>query len=504
MLMSALRFRRLSKEGEEFRPEFLPFNSMESPIAIQIDKKERCQLPRHKEREKIDPKAIIAKSLQDNNLDQLEPLGASQSKGSVYQTMLEYLHTIPMAKGEDGDIYIYSNGKFVQDDNSNTILGTIIYNVMRSYKIDLIYEEEFFHKLKSHLTRHLAKIWIRPPELQINLLNGILDLVTMKLQPHDALSWRSQIQFPLQYDPLSECPNWDSFLSNTFPDIPATFLWEAIGFCFTPKKLSQTALWFRGPGSNGKSTFGLALESLIGSANFLPVDFSQLDKDKFLLAELYGKLIALDPDVKKSSFQNSQNFKKIISNDLILAQRKNRDPFSFEPFSRVLAFGNYLPESADKSHGFSRRFLIIPMMKKFEAGCNGYKSQDKLISELSTASELSGAFRKGVEGLKRLSERGYFEPPPSIMGATAEFKLKQHPFGSFKKHHLVELPGEKVEKGLLLKEVNKYLLSNGHDEISIEYLGKLMGFYYPTLNSDSRIQDEDGSRKRAWAGIALN
>ena len=56
-----------------------------------------------------------------------------------------------------------------------------------------------------------------PPLDTINVINGLLDVKTRKLRPHSP-DFMSPIQLPMAYDPKAECPYWEQFTSEVFPD----------------------------------------------------------------------------------------------------------------------------------------------------------------------------------------------------------------------------------------------------------------------------------------------
>lgn len=52
------------------------------------------------------------------------------------------------------------------------------------------------------------RLWERPPLDRVNLLNGILNVRTGKLEPHTC-KWLSTIQLPVRYDKNADCPEWE-------------------------------------------------------------------------------------------------------------------------------------------------------------------------------------------------------------------------------------------------------------------------------------------------------
>ena len=96
-------------------------------------------------------------------------------------------------------------------------------------------------------------------------------------------------------------------------------------------------------------------------------------------------------------------------------------------------------------------------------------------------------------------ERGFFSLPDNIREATEDFKLRQHPFSHFRKTHLIERDNGLIKKKELMEKVNRYLSSNGYNEVTDVMLGKLMVSYFPSVNTDCRDKD----RNRCFGGVDL-
>ncbi len=56
---------------------------------------------------------------------------------------------------------------------------------------------------------------LKPAGGFINITNGLLDLETFCLRPHD-IEIASLVQLPFKYDPDAECPNFHKFLDEIF------------------------------------------------------------------------------------------------------------------------------------------------------------------------------------------------------------------------------------------------------------------------------------------------
>ena len=73
-------------------------------------------------------------------------------------------------------------------------------------------------------------------------------------------------------------------------------------------------------------------------------------------------------------------FKALTGEDYITAERKNKNPFSFKPYARLLFSCNEIPRNyGDRSEGFYRRLIII----RFENPVPPEKRDPNLIEKLA-------------------------------------------------------------------------------------------------------------------------
>ncbi len=99
----------------------------------------------------------------------------------------------------------------------------------------------------------------------------------------------------------------------------------------------------QGNGSNGKSILLKVIIALHGLENICSTSLHRLCDDRFALAELYGKLINIFPDLSDKGIENDENFKGLSSGDLLTAQKKFAQPFQFMNYARQIYSVNDIP-----------------------------------------------------------------------------------------------------------------------------------------------------------------
>lgn len=242
----------------------------------------------------------------------------------------------------------------------------------------------------------------------INCINGFLNIRTMNLQNHCAKTqdYYSTNQFLVNYAPGAQCPRWLQFLEEIFDgdddkEDKKSLLQEFMGYCLTTDVSHQKALFLLGNGSNGKSIILDVLEAILGKTNSSSLDFEQLGK-QFMTNQLINKLLNVCNDIDYKSTTSYGTFKRIVTGETILADRKNRDPVKFKPHCKLIFAANRLPQTSDTSKGYFRRLFILKLNNSFEGTNRDKDLKSKLMNELD------GIFLWVISGLQRLTDKQNF------------------------------------------------------------------------------------------------
>lgn len=200
------------------------------------------------------------------------------------------------------------------------------------------------------------------------------------------------------YDPDAPEPSrWMSFLDGLLDkeDIPT--LQEYLGYCLIPCTKGQVMLFLIGDGGEGKSRITQVARILFG--NIMNVSsLHKLESNRFARADLVGKLLMIDDDLRMSALPSTNYIKSIVTQEgKIDTERKREQSEQREMTCRLLCLGNGSPNSLyDHSNGFYRRQIILTTKPKPEG-----RVDDPYLAEKLTE-ELDGIFNWCFEGLKRL------------------------------------------------------------------------------------------------------
>lgn len=193
----------------------------------------------------------------------------------------------------------------------------------------------------------------------INLKNGLYNVLDGSFKAHTP-EYYSTVQLKASYNESAECPKFMAFLQSILRDAEIHLMQEIFGYLLIPVNKAQKSFVLVGAPNAGKSTLlSVAQEILLGSENVSNIPWQSLS-DRFKTAELFGKLANIFADLPSKSVDDNGIFKALTGEDYITAERKNKNPFSFKPYARLLFSCNEIPRNyGDRSEGFYRRLIII-------------------------------------------------------------------------------------------------------------------------------------------------
>jgi len=341
-------------------------------------------------------------------------------------------------------------------------------------------------------------IWERPPLDIVNVANGLLDVATGKLKSHSS-DFLSPVQLPVSYDPTATCPAWEKFVSEVFPDDAQELAWEVPAWLMTPDISIQKALLLLGEGANGKSVYLSALRAFLGRANAAAESLHRLESDRFAVAQLVGKLANICPDLPSSSLSGSSVFKAVTGGDCITAEYKFKQPFEFQPYSRLVFSANFLPRSNDASHAYFRRWLIVPFPRTFDD--SEQTPREVLDAQLAAPSELSGLMNKAVVALAAIRKHRGFTVAKSVSNAGREFMRLTDPIAVWLDAMTRKDPNARVAKKTLFEAYNGDARREGRPPITHTALSLAVKRLIPGIKEGQRTVV--GVKTHVWLGIEL-
>lgn len=237
--------------------------------------------------------------------------------------------------------------------------------------------EEIITQLKNSAPR-------KKRETDRNLIavgNGIVDYKTKIIRPFDpARIFLSKC--PVNYPENPENPilrllpdgtdtgeDWDvESWMKTLSDDPAIvdLLWKVIGAIIRPNNRWNKAVFlYSESGNSGKGTLCELMRQICGEGGYAALSLADFGKEFYLEPLTYVSAIICDENDVGLFIDKAANLKAIITNDVIIINRKNKAIVTYQFKGFCVQCLNEFPRFKDKSDSLYRRQLFIPMTKCF-------------------------------------------------------------------------------------------------------------------------------------------
>ena len=255
--------------------------------------------------------------------------------------------------------------------------------------------------------------------------NGVLDVKTGELSEHSP-DYVLLNKIPHDYDPeaYSEvCDRTLDKISCHDPEVRA-LLEELAGYVMYRRNELRKAFILIGDKSNGKSTFFDMINTMLGPMNTTALDLKELS-DRFKTAEASGKLAIIGDDIGDEFIPNPSIFKKLVSGDRINVERKGKDPFDFDNYSKLLFSANSIPRIKDKSGAVIDRLIIVPFRATFSPDDPDYDPDIKY--KLRSEESIKYLIRIGINALSNVLERKRFTVSQSMQKELKEYEQNNNP-----------------------------------------------------------------------------
>ncbi|MGX7395434.1 DNA primase family protein [Carnobacterium mobile] len=159
-------------------------------------------------------------------------------------------------------------------------------------------------------------------------------------------------------------------------------LYQIFAVAVNSNYISEVAFFFVSEeGRTGKSTFQNLLKNLIGNKNTTSLKIKEFESD-FKLASAYSKSLIIGDDNNPKDFnQTSENFKSVITGELVLINPKMVKPFSTILTPTVIQSMNGTPKFNDVSDGLLRRLRIIRFNHSYKGNHGNRKIKEEYICD---------------------------------------------------------------------------------------------------------------------------
>lgn len=310
-------------------------------------------------------------------------------------------------------------------------------------------------------------------------------------------------KIPVTYDPAKDCPAFQQFINEILSPEDVAGIQEELGAVLRRKYLTKKFTIYLGETDTGKTTLISVFLALLGPENVSNVSIQQLGaRDRFALAELYGKLANIRDDLPKDVIYSAGKIKELTGGFPVQAERKFQHPFSFTNSAYLTFTCNVLPPIEEDDSAFFNRVIIRLFTKKF----GGKPQPDReLTNKLTSADELSGILNWGVRGLKRLKENGFnFTNTASLEATREDYKRRSDPVWAFVQDCLKEDSEGVVSKEKLYNTFRQWSLDRGIPLLSKDGFYKSLPEKVHVTSGYREILGEEKGKRHCFVGIVLD
>lgn len=196
------------------------------------------------------------------------------------------------------------------------------------------------------------------PDL-INCLNGVVDLRTGDLMPHDPIRLMSKIS-SAEYDPEASHDDWKTALEALPEDLREWFQirvgQSATGY-MTP---DDVLCVLHGGGSNGKTTIMAGIGKALGSYHVVASDrilLGQAVRDETM--ELMGARFALIEETPEAGRLDVVRLKKTVGTPQMKGHHLYQSEMTWDATHSLFVTSNYRPQVAETDTGTWRRLALV-------------------------------------------------------------------------------------------------------------------------------------------------
>jgi P4 family phage/plasmid primase-like protien len=391
----------------------------------------------------------------------------------------------------DGTMYVYING-FYRENAEEIIaeevarrMGKLHKNIQTAEVIALVKALSYFRRESIQEDKNL-----------INVQNGIYDLKNNKLLPHSPEHF-FLTRVPVDFKDGATCPSILKFLHEILPEDDIPIVQELIGYCLYREYHIHKAFMLLGDGSNGKSTLLNLINAFLGFENTAGVSLQQFDKDRFAKSALFGKLANIYADLSPDALNRTGTFKMLTGGDVIFADKKFKNPFTFRNYAKLMFSANILPDTKDDTSAFFRRWVFLTFPNIFTDA----NKDANLLGKITTAEEMSGLFNWATDGLRRLLTKNTFTNSKSTEEIRDKYIRLSSPVRAFCMDR-TENAEENIGKNELYSAFILYCQEKNLPTIPNNSFARKLKEILPTI-SEVWVQNDNQKFTRVWHGLRL-
>lgn len=309
--------------------------------------------------------------------------------------------------------WLWYNGQFWESENAEARLDRCIVDILIQRRLAAVQAqaEAIVRKTEasSHNVSGTKKLFTSmvtasiadfdaDPEM-LNCANGVVDLRTGKLLPHDSGQLYTYC-VPVEYDPRADYVEWVEFLGSVLDsEEMIDYMRLAVGYSLTGHTREECLFYAHGRTRSGKGTFAETLLTLLPRPLGVQADFATFtakregDTQNFDLAPLKPARFIAASESSKYDTLNEAKVKTVTGGDWIRCAYKHRDHFEYRPQFKIWLMSNHPVSGDENDDAFWGRMRVIEFPNSFLG-----KEDKNLKQHMKSPENLRGVLAWAVAG----------------------------------------------------------------------------------------------------------
>lgn len=335
------------------------------------------------------------------------------------------------------------------------------------------------------------------PDL-LNVGNGVVDLRTGELLPHDP-GYRLTKITEVEYRPGVVSPDWEKAQRALDPEV-AEWMKIRFGQAVTGYPTEDDLMPIgQGGGSNGKSTWLNAVAAALGDHYTLVpeklIRASPNDHPTELMT-LKGARIAVIDETPEAASLNVARLKATVGQERITARAISKDNVTWRATHSLFVMTNYIPNIVETDHGTWRRLALVKFEKTFE------RDETFRIRMRSTGVR-EAVLAWLVEGAVAwyAADRRFPALPGKVVEDTLTWRRGTDMVMAYLDERVELVPRECVLSSELLEDFNEWIEDKGLNPWSEKTFASRFGQHQITNGRVEKVQTRDRSRLNLRGGM---